>query len=456
MPSNKKLIAAYIIALVLLLVLLICFLRLDSPSEILSPPSLYGQNSEIQTAFEESVGKNGIELHYPKDGEYRSAFVLYDLDGDDADEAIVFYSDSSDEATVRINILDCVDDKWKSVYDEPGYGVDILNVAFADLNADGVNEVVCGWQLYESTSSNVLTVHSVESKEGTVLRLLPLANQSYSFKEIVDLDDDGNLEIFIAWIDITDPTLPHVYANLLKYGANGKMTNAGKNISLDSSVTSYGTVKVQKKDGKVLMFLDAYKGEDSMITEVIGWDAKNNQLTTLMNDSVTHSNLATMRSPAIPSYDIDGDGEIEIPILYSIGSEVPEIDENSDEKLINLSAWASVKNGSLHIESYALVNNTYGFALALPSSLKGHLIAYESSDGDSTTVYWSENGKKLGDVLFVINGKYREDSDAKLESAFSAMSKEIFVYGNVTAAGEKAGLSNEVIEKGIIFFEELN
>lgn len=455
MISNKKLIAAYIVALVLLLLLLVGFLRLDSPSEILSPPSLYGQGAEIQAAFETAVGNQGIRLHYPSQGEYRSAFVLSDLDNDKVDEAIVFYSSQDDEATVRINILDCVDDDWVSVYDDAGYGVDILKVDFADLNRDGKCEVVCCWQLYESTSSNVLTVHSVEFKDDKVSKLVPLANQAYTFTDIVDLDGDSADEIFIAWIDITDPTVSHVYANMLKFDENGKLSNVGKNIALDSSVTNYGSLKIQNMDGNIVAFLDAYKGDDSMITEVIRWDKDKNQLVSIFNDSLTHVNSATMRSPAIPSYDYDGDGVIEIPISVSLSGSAPEISEDSNENLLNVSAWCSVKDGKLQTESFALINETYKFAVKIPSSLKNHLLAYESLDGDSTTVYYTENGSARGKVLFVINGKYREDSDAKLDSAFSAMSKEIYVYGNITDAGIKAGLSNEFIEKGIVFLDDI-
>lgn len=456
MISNKKLIAAYIVALVLLLLLLIGFLRLDSPSEILTPPSLYGQNAEIQAAFEEAVGDSGITLHYPSKGKYRSAFVLYDLDNDKENEAIVFYSNQDDEATVRINILDFLDDDWTSVYDDVGYGVDILKVDFDDLNKDGTNEVVCCWQLYESTSSNILTVHSVGSSDGKVKKLIPLANQPYSFTDILDLDGDGNDEIFIAWIDITNPTVSHVYANLLKFDSNGKLANAGKNITLDSSVTSYDSLKLQKIDGKVVAFLDAYKGNDSMITEVIRWDANKKQLVSTLNDPITHVNSSTMRSPAVPSYDIDGDGEIEIPISVALSSQIPEINEDSVDNLLNISAWTSMKNDELKVESYALINNTYKFAVSIPKSLKNHMLAYESIDGDSITVYYTENGTKRGKVLFVINGKFKEKSDSKLESAFSAMNEEVFVYGNITDAGFEAGLSNEMIEKGIVFLDDLN
>ena len=54
------------------------------------------------------MGSN-ITLKYPKNGEYRSAYVIANIDDEPTDEAMVFYeytSNGSEEDGLRVNILD--------------------------------------------------------------------------------------------------------------------------------------------------------------------------------------------------------------------------------------------------------------------------------------------------------------------------------------------------------------
>ena len=52
-----------------------------SVDSLIKAPRLTGENAEIQKAFESAVGKDAV-LVRPVSGEYRSAYVLRDYDGD--------------------------------------------------------------------------------------------------------------------------------------------------------------------------------------------------------------------------------------------------------------------------------------------------------------------------------------------------------------------------------------
>lgn len=276
----------------------------------MTPPGLSGQNALIQEAFEASVkDKNNIILKYPSTGDYRSAFVTKDIDGDGEDEVLVFYTLKSDEATVRINVLDIIDGEWVSVYDDTGYGSEVASVTFADFNNDGRSEIVIGWSLYEANASKVMTVHTVNTSDGKVRGLDTAVNQSYSYMGITDMDSDGKDEILVTWLDNSDTKLQKSYASLLKMSDDKSITPVGNTVSLDGSVSAYASLKIQKIDkDRAIAYLDAYKGDDSMITEVIWWDSNAHALVAPLLDPETLSNLKTLRSPAVPSLDIDKDG----------------------------------------------------------------------------------------------------------------------------------------------------
>ena len=144
-------------ALLLALLLSGCnILGLDVEAQ-LRPPRLAGEQQEIQRALEAYIDKTADKasagrylLKYPKAGEYRSAFVRQDIDGDGQEEAIAFYCPTSKSPKTHINYLKKVDGEWTSVHDIPGIGIDIDRVSFGDLNGDGVKELFTGWDLYNS------------------------------------------------------------------------------------------------------------------------------------------------------------------------------------------------------------------------------------------------------------------------------------------------------------------
>lgn len=71
-----------------------CSLTPTSMESLLSPPVRTEEQSEIYQALLSSVNTN-ISLVYPRSGEYTSAFVVEDIDGDGLEDALVFYQDQS-------------------------------------------------------------------------------------------------------------------------------------------------------------------------------------------------------------------------------------------------------------------------------------------------------------------------------------------------------------------------
>ena len=70
--------------------------------DALRPPKTMGDEAEIEKLISESA-KGSYILKYPKNGNYRSAIITKDLDGDDTPEAIAFFR-GKDETT-RLHML---------------------------------------------------------------------------------------------------------------------------------------------------------------------------------------------------------------------------------------------------------------------------------------------------------------------------------------------------------------
>lgn len=82
--------------------------------ELMKPPRLTAEQKEIDDALHDAVIASNISFKYPKTGDYRSAFVFHDIDGDGEEEAIVFYAVNFNDYT-RLSIMDRIDGQWRSV-----------------------------------------------------------------------------------------------------------------------------------------------------------------------------------------------------------------------------------------------------------------------------------------------------------------------------------------------------
>lgn len=81
-------------------------------TDLMQSPKLTEEQAEIYEALTNAADVSDVQLKYPKSGDYRSAFVMFDLDADGEDEALVFYNMPSWGGNVRIMVLDHQQDEW--------------------------------------------------------------------------------------------------------------------------------------------------------------------------------------------------------------------------------------------------------------------------------------------------------------------------------------------------------
>lgn len=443
--------------LLLLGAFLLIMTRLHSPEEVLAPPNPNGEHRQLQQAFEAAVGKPmEYKLQYPDEGEYRSAYVLYDLDGDKESEALVFYTRTSDEYNVRVNILDQVDEKWHSVLDESGYGNKIDSVLFSDLNNDGISEVILSWSLGSAESSRTLTVHSAALDQGAPT-FTTLANMPYKAMSVADMDNDGQQELLVLWNETTQK-VRHNFAALMKMTSKG-LHQYGDEVALDSTASVYDGIYLQEGK-KPVAFVDALKDDNTMFTEVLWWDDVNQTLKAPFTGNETRTNRATLRSPAIPTVDIDEDGIFEIPVAYGLpenytgNTSSRKNAAEEEEEQIYLSAWSvtgTAEPGVLQTKAYSLVDTQNKFVLRIDAGFRDRMVAFRNNKTGVITVYGVADGER-GEPLFSL--VYSPDGKPKSSKkyTFLALQGDRAVYGTLTSAGAAEGITDEIIQDCLVFY----
>lgn len=449
---NKKMFIVLIIIAIICPIFILFISHFDTVQDLMKPPRLYGDNEEIQTAFEKSLkNSEDLLLKYPLEGEHRSAYVMYDVDVDGQDEAFVFYTLKSDETIVRVNVLDRVKGKWVSVSDTAGYGSEVVSISFVDMNNDDQSEIVVCWSLYESKTSKVVTIHKTSNQGEKITNLKTMANESCSYFKMVDLDSDGYTEMFLSQID-SSKDIPKAYAKLLKISNDNTISVVGE-VNLDGSVSGYSSFKVETdpQGNPPKIYIDANKGENQMITEVVYWNKNTSTLEAPLLDSETLTNLITLRTPGISSMDINGDGKIEIPTQADKNNDSSSDINNSTEIRVGITKWCTVIDNYLVPKVYSIVNYNDLYILIVDSSDAESIVVYNNLKQRKLTVNKKSPDGQKGEELFSIITVAVGDWSNNPKEGYSILKRNdslVYAY-NISPAGTQAGIQPETLASNI-------
>lgn len=375
----KKLLAVMTVAV-------ICFLNCGcsfsaSMENLLTPPKLTEEQEEIYRELISSVGRN-IKLKYPRSGDYRSAFVLHNIDGEPGDEAMVFYESKdirSGESALRLKFLDKSSGKWEAVYDLACPGNEIESVVFTDLGSDAVQELSEGNTAAQTNIILSYTLLNQTDKAFSVLkysdkRPIELLSSTYSCMEITDLNKDNRNELVIVSVN----------KELQAASASMYTDSGGERLELLSNTPLYGgaadyirVTKGRLDENTPALFLDYSKGGGQSGTDVlycygsrlfcpdsIG-GAIGGPVSTVISRQVNDY------MAEIYSFDIDGDGFVEVPSTTPL----PGYETLTKPEQLCAVLWYTVQNDNFTLKSYSYFSGKYSFALTFPSRWRGFVTA---------------------------------------------------------------------------------
>ena len=355
-------------------------------TDLMQSPKLTEEQAEIYEALTNAADVSDVQLKYPKSGDYRSAFVMFDLDADGEDEALVFYNMPSWGGNVRIMVLDHQQDEWVSVYDAVGEGTDVTEVDFQVLTASGRHCVLIGWE--QGTSEN--TSISVYDYTGGQLRVL--YESEYSQMLIEDLDQDGTKEILLGIFKASSKTGAIRLINDTEDGLQ-----SASRIVMDSTITGFLGIEIGwLAQDQIAVFVDAYTSSTQIVTEIMVYtdDGK------LRSLSSHYGGLdrPLLREVPVRCEDINGDGILEIPVSLVEYSEEEREEDNrknllqylylsNPEELERLGEADSAENSQAGSVTFTFspvwtgfVNLDYGFRFQFPEEWIGQVNVVKESD----------------------------------------------------------------------------
>ncbi len=190
----------------LIALLLACLVMLSGCSVIgldskalMSPPREDGDRGSIHSLLIDTVGGE-ITFRYPRKGEYRSAIVTKDFTGDRQEDAIALYEASDNSGGTIISFMTKKNGEWTVIRSFANTAVQVDRICFADLDDDGILEVVIGWG---SSTLNSCTACVYDYTQDGVIEY-PM-EQGYGEMTVTNLVDEAQDELFIVTL-ATDTT----------------------------------------------------------------------------------------------------------------------------------------------------------------------------------------------------------------------------------------------------------
>jgi hypothetical protein len=440
----KKRFLAALLALCLILLLTGCSGKgLGTGEELLSPPEPSGEYAEIFAALKNSVTAK-YTLKYPTKGDYRSAIIVSDLNGDKQNEAVAFYSTTEENTVmVHINFIEKSGEEYKSIGDIKIVGSDVECVEFADLDNNGNKEIIVGYNVYGNVDKQV-AVYEV-SKGVPVQKCL----EKYTEFIICDLDFDGVSGLFIAEHDAAAKTAT---AKLMQV-EGGNIVQKGT-CALDGNVTSLYPPKLTKlESGRPAVYIDAVKGNGTL-TEVVYYD--NGVLSNPFFDPETLVTTSTFRQSSVTCRDINSDSILEIPML----SLLPTASNLVFTENVSVTKWCVPEGNNLIVAKAMNMNYIDGYSLRIPDNLSGNICIMQNADSRLRVVYlYDEKTGKATYELFrvqVVSENLWDSAEFKKEG-LSVLAREnglVYVFGIGNFRGANALTKEQIVNIFALIEEE--
>lgn len=342
---------------------------------LLNAPNIADEQSAIYQALIESAGR-GITLEYPRNGDYRSAFILYDIDGDGENETLAFYSVSSvAESNVKISVLDRGDDdKWRSMYEIAGAGSSVDRVLFSG------EDVVVGYSA-QDYEENALRMYRYGDGE-----LQAVYEDTYTILEKADLDGCGVDEIAVV-----KRSGPGVNIDMIK--ASGGEGYSLYPFELETGASTISNYSFGKLDGRSALYLDISSETGRLLTEVF-YLGDDGVVCPIAQNGLS---LMTQRPTGYTSRDYDGDGVVEIPTVGAFtGYETAAWGEA--EYMTTLHSF-NTETKQLEAESFAYLNLRDGYIMTIPNRwLNVVTVSRNSGTGEVTFYKYEPDKSAIGDM----------------------------------------------------------
>ena len=437
----KRFTTAVILLMLFAAGLILLFSLKSKPIDsLLHAPVRDDQSAQIWQVFEKAAGRN-YTLKTPTDGDHRSALIHVDLDGDSKEEILAFYSKEGASETVFLQIFGAEDNGWIALAGaESGFN-EVKQVEFADINGDGMLEIIIGWGLQSSKLIQQLNIYTVDIEKAEIKSIFLT---KYSVFGVFDLNADGKSELAVIY---GDKSAASALSVLKVFSCTSGKVSQAVSLDVDPVISTVSKISFDylRRTNESRVYIDGFTADGQMTTDMMCFDIEKSGLERVFIDGKTVSGISK-RSSNVECEDINGDGVIEIPTQKKL--EHKELSSSVIE-------WKAVLGEKLSGTSSYFDNRENGYYFEIPKQLEKNTIPVLLSDGETMRLYLIDkdaDGSLQNVPLFEIRLE-SEEMHSVLSGRFRPLGsyKGKKYYYRIFEAGDKLGITKKDISSGIIY-----
>jgi len=380
----------------------------------LPPDSYLALQKQIQ-----SVLDKGAEYAAPLTGINTQPVQLIDIDGDNVEEAVVFFRFANKEKSLGIYIYRQTGDGYENISIIEGSGTAFHSVYYANTGGNAASELVIGWQMSANVYS--LSVFSLSGNEPT-----EIMNTNYIKYTVNDMDNDKESEVVVFYAESSEQPVTARY-----FDYNGVNLEAQSIAQLSQGASANGTVRRgYLADMVPAIYVNSSLGDGGLVTDILA--VRDGILTNITLDREMKISAGTLRYYTAGITDIDGDGCYEVPQPTALPA-YP--DSGSTETFWILSWWRYRIDGTADQVCITFHNYQDGWYLVLPEQWLGKLTVCRRDpvSGERTLVFATlHEPSKTEDFLTILQltGANRADR-SKLGNRFVLRAQSDVIYAAV-------------------------
>lgn len=383
--------------------------------------------SNLQSVMDKAMA--GLKFSAPISGDNQQSVQMVDIDGDGAQEYLVFCKGSA-ELPLRILVFDRVNGTYTHIDTIENNGADFDQVEYIQMDDNPGFEVVVGHKISDllTRSVSVYTFSGGESER--------LITTNYRKFLAVDMDGDRKSELFVLHSGQLGSDLGVAELYSLKDG----IVERSNEVSLSTSVDKLKRVLVGKLyDGKQAIFVATSVEDTSLVTDV--YTIADQHLVNAVKADPQGMGTQTLRNYYIYADDIDNDGVTELPRIITTRP-LGNVWTSEPSKLVLWYAMGS--NGNTIDKLYTYYNAAGGWFLKIDSKLAPR-ITVEVESNTFAFYLWNAdytNAEKLFTV-FTLTGQNRGEQSLS-DDKFVLLKTDTTIYSaTLESAAEKYAITQE-------------
>lgn len=353
-----------------------CFL--DPAESLYAIPARSADYYNLQSAIEKEMPAGAVYCA-PIAGENQQPVQMADIDGDQQDEAIVYWKSDGD-FPLTISVFDKRGDQFILIAKADAAGSAFDHVQYVEIDGYPGSEIVVGCQISDQVTQT-LYVYSLENDT-----LKEMMNANYSQFITTDLDADGLHDVVLLHSADTANGVAECYRWI-----GGQLTR-DREARMSTPVSAVRRMIVGKiwEDSPAVLVASEY-GAGMIVTDIFGMH--NAAFTNLTLSDDTDTAVSTIRDYYVYSCDIDADGLIELPHLIDLAP-IAGDETSKDQTVIR---WYNLQPDGRERENWLTYHNySAGWYLKLPDRLADGLSVKYSTVFETNRGYtFVQRGKEL-------------------------------------------------------------